>query len=77
MTFYMIILNETIAAVLNSGHITALIQWEDNTIQRLNIIQPDGTIVNSENKNGTAGQIDVTYNPTNESQKIEHYFVKC
>lgn len=60
--------------LLSSGLITALIEWEDTTIQRLSIVEPDGGVVTSESKISSVGEIDVV---SNESQKFEHYFAKC
>ena len=60
--------------VVNSGLIVATIEWEDSSVQNLSITEPDGTVVNSENKVGTVGQIDLT---GSEEVKLEHYFAEC
>ena len=61
-------------ASIGGGLLSANIEWEDDSLQSLSIIEPDGTVVNSENKVGTVGQIDLT---GSEEVKLEHYFAEC
>ena len=43
-------------------------------MQNLSITEPDGTVVNSENKVGTVGQIDLI---ASDEVKQVHYFAEC